>query len=133
MKAKDTVGLQEAMNLAILGYVLNFDFDFFFLLLFSLAYIFLSSPSLLNGSVPSLKVRALDRDMFPNGFVGFLEASPTRKKFDTIAYHFHFKFHLFPRPNYFNQRRYKLNWAEPVGKLNRARELLHWHLDPIER
>ena len=33
----------------------------------------------------------------------------------------------------FWSKRYKLNWAEPVGKLNRARELLHWHLDPKDR
>eukprot|EP00026_Physarum_polycephalum_P004003 Phypoly_transcript_04020.p1 GENE.Phypoly_transcript_04020~~Phypoly_transcript_04020.p1 ORF type:complete len:697 (+),score=86.98 Phypoly_transcript_04020:161-2251(+) len=82
MRAKDSVGIQEAINLSILR-------------------------------VPTLKVRGLDRDMFSNGFVGFLESSPTRKRFDTIVY--------------------KLNWAEPIGKLNRARELLHWHLDPIER
>jgi len=82
MKSRDSVGIQEAMNLAIL-------------------------------KVPTLRVRGLNRDMFANGFVGFLESSPTRKRFDIIAY--------------------KLNWAEPVGKLNRARELLHWHLDPIER
>jgi hypothetical protein len=63
--------------------------------------------------VPNLKVRGLDRDMFANGFVGFLESSPSIRKFDTIAY--------------------KLNWGESVGKKNRARELLHWHLDPVER
>lgn len=59
-------------------------------------------------------MRVLNKDLFPNGFVAFLQASPLRRDLYAIVQH--------------------ANWVrDHNAKTYRAREILSWHMDSTER
>eukprot|EP00026_Physarum_polycephalum_P005135 Phypoly_transcript_05164.p1 GENE.Phypoly_transcript_05164~~Phypoly_transcript_05164.p1 ORF type:complete len:547 (+),score=81.40 Phypoly_transcript_05164:75-1715(+) len=64
--------------------------------------------------IPKATVRVLDKELFPNGFVAFLHATPARRNILPVVQH--------------------ANWIrDHDAKTYRARELLSWHMDDQER